>query len=266
VESASFDSIASVYDETRIYDETCFNAALDYIVDRFPPLKYPALFEPGIGTGRIAIPFAERGYHVTGADISLEMLKILADKVAGRNPPLPVTYIQQDITSLPYNRGSFDIAIASHIFHVVREWKKAVDEVFRVLKPGAPLITMTTGNGYVIPDVIERYKAISPEYGYPIRRLGINNRLELYDYVTKLGRHVERINDRWRWQQPCRIDKFLADLRAGIYSPTKLVPEDIHIKIVDRLENELKQRYGNLAIEVEVPNEIVMSLVLPVQE
>src|SRR4030042_707865 len=111
----NFDSIAPIYDDTRVFDNECFNAALDFIVERYPPAVFKKLFEPGIGTGRIAIPLAERGYSVTGADISGEMLKILADKLRRREPPLNVSFQKTDVTALPFPDAAFDIAVAVHV-------------------------------------------------------------------------------------------------------------------------------------------------------
>lgn len=262
MESMSFDSIAPVYDETRVFDEGCFNAALDFIVARYPPAKYKKLFEPGIGTGRIAIPLAERGYSVTGADISGEMLKKLAEKLRRRQPPLNVTFQNTDVTALPFPDAAFDIAVAVHIFHLIRDWKKAVSEVFRVLKPRAPLILMFTGTGAEVPRVKERYRALCGEYGYPVRHIGMQSETDLPDYVSTIGRHVEWMRDRWQWKQRVRVDKSLADIGARFYSTSKHVPDDVHLKAMEKLELELKQQYGDLAVEMEVPTQINMAFVL----
>jgi ubiquinone/menaquinone biosynthesis C-methylase UbiE len=259
----SFDPIAPVYDATRTFDEASFNAALDYIVARFPPQKYPALFEPGIGTGRIAIPLAERGYSVTGADISGEMLKVLTDKLARRRPPLPVNFLQHDITSLPFPDASFDIAIGVHIFHLIRPWKKAMDEVFRVLKPGAPLILMFTGIGLEAPDIKERYRALCAEYGYAVRHIGMQTDKDLPEYLSAAGRKIEWIRGRWQWTQSVRVDNAFNDIGRKFYSTSQHVPDDVHRQVMDKLEVELKQQYGDLAVAVEIPTEIAVGLILP---
>ena len=44
----------------------------------------PRALELAVGTGRVAIPLAERGVDVSGLDISDEMLRVLADKPGGR--------------------------------------------------------------------------------------------------------------------------------------------------------------------------------------
>jgi ubiquinone/menaquinone biosynthesis C-methylase UbiE len=262
MDSMSFDPIASVYDDTRVVDEACFNAALDYIKSRFPPLKYPAIFEPGIGTGRIAIPLAERGYKVTGADISTEMLKILEEKLAWRSG-LPVKPYNLDITRLPFPEVSFDICVAVSIFHLIPAWKKAVDEVFRVLKPTAPLILMFTGVGMEDPSIEERYHQLCAEYGYTIKNIGISTKTELPVYLTGLGRRIEKIGGLWQWQQRVRIDRFVVNIRARKYSYASLAPDAVHFKAMDTLEAELIKKYGSLAVETEYPTEITMILILP---
>jgi ubiquinone/menaquinone biosynthesis C-methylase UbiE len=254
--------MAQIYDETRVFDRTWFNHALDYIVERFPPKKYKKLIEPGIGTGRVAIPLAERGYSVTGVDISPEMLKKLEGKLSRRRGSLKLVFQKADVTALPYNDATFDIAVVVHLFHLVRNWQKAVDEVLRVIKPSAPLILMFTGSGYTPAGIKERYRKISSGLGYPIRNIGINTRAEFADYVKGLGRYIERISNRWQWKQRVRLDKFFADLKAGYHSPSRHVPDEIHLKIVEKLETEYKQRYGDFAVEVEVPNQITLDIVL----
>ena len=258
----NFDSIAAVYDDMRVFDDDCFNAALDFIIARFPPSTHKNLFEPGIGTGRIAIPFAERGYDVTGVDISDEMLKKLPEKLKHR-ASLPVTFQKADVTHLPFPDNAFDITVAVHVFHLVRDWKKAMDEVFRVLHPDAPLVFLYTGTGSEIPDIKTRYRELCAENGYPARHIGMKTAAELDDYVAGIGRRIERFQDRWRWTSRMRLDKALADMKSRFYSSTNLVPDDVHLEAIGKLERELTEQYGNLAVEADVSIQINLAFVLP---
>ncbi len=70
MESMSFDNMVDLYNETRVFNRCCFSAALDFIVERFPPESFRHMLEPGIGTGRIAIDLivwkegrCEGGWH-----------------------------------------------------------------------------------------------------------------------------------------------------------------------------------------------------------
>ena len=62
--SLNFDPLVEYYDETRVVDAASLTAAIRWLAERFPPDEFPRLLEPGIGTGRIAIPLAEQGYTV----------------------------------------------------------------------------------------------------------------------------------------------------------------------------------------------------------
>ncbi len=262
MESMNFDSIATVYDDTRVFDEDCFNAALDFIIARFPPSTYKKLFEPGIGTGRIALPFAEKGYDVTGVDISDEMLKQLSDKL--KKPPIPsVSFQKADVTHLPFADNIFDIAVAVHVFHLIRDWQKALEEVFRVLRPDAPLVFLYTGTGSEIPDIKARYRELCAENGYPAAHIGMKTATQLDDYVASVGRRIERFQDRWQWTSRLRIDKVMADMKSHFYSFTNLAPNNIHLKVIERLERELTDKYGDLAVEVDVSVQINLAFVLP---
>jgi len=258
----NFDSIASVYDDTRVYDEDCFNAVLDFITARFPPSSYRKLFEPGIGTGRIAIPFAARGYDVTGVDISDEMLNVLSGKLR-KNPVPRVTFQKADATHLPFADGVFDIAVAVHVLHLIRDWKKAMEEVFRVLRPDGPIVFLYTGTGSEIPDIKARYRELCAERGYSASHIGMKTAAELDDYVTGIGRRIERLQDRWRWKIRLGIDKTLAHMKSHYYSFTNLAPEDVHLQVLKTIEHELTERYGNLDVEVDVSIQINLALVLP---
>jgi SAM-dependent methyltransferase len=261
VEHLSFDSMASIYDGSRIFDEAKFNAALDYIAGKYPPQKYPDLFEPGIGTGRIAIPFAEHGYRVTGADVSTEMLKILAEKLTRRHPPLPVKYLRQDITALPFPDASFDISVAVHIFHLVKDWKKAVDEVFRILKPGSPFIVMVTGGGREIPWIQDKYRELCAVGGHPAKHIGLSGWPELQKYVLECGRCVEIIENRWQWTRKSRIDEALHHIGLRYYGMTRLVSEAVHLAVMQKLEPEVREKFGTLDTEVEIPQQVRLMII-----
>lgn len=256
--------MAGIYDETRVFHEGCFNAALDFLTERFPPSRFKTLFEPGIGTGRIGIPLAERGYHVTGVDISANMLNMLAEKLSRRQSPLSIDFQKADVTILPFRDACFDIAVTVHVFHLIRDWKKAVSEVLRVLQPEAPLVLFFTGSGDEVPAIKDRYREICAELGHSASHIGLStNDNDFRDFLAAFGRRMESIENKWNWTQRIRIDESLQHLRFHYYSFTRLVPDYIHLEVIKKLERELKKQYGNLSVEVEVPNRFDIILILP---
>jgi SAM-dependent methyltransferase len=254
--------MAKIYDDSRVFDEGCFNAALDFLTERFPPSKFKKLFEPGIGTGRIGIQLAERGYHVTGVDISENMLKVLAEKLSRLPAPIPLRFQKADVTALPFRDASFDIAVAVHVFHLIRDWKKAVSEVLRVLKPDAPLILFFTGSGDEVPAIKDRYRELCAGSGHSASQIGLStNDDEFRSFLAAFDRRIETIENKWKWTQRIRVDESLRHIRSHYYSFTNLVPDSVHLEVVEKLERELQKQYGNLSVEVEVPNQMRLFLI-----
>ena len=68
-----------------------------------------------------------------GADIAPKMLRRLVVN-AGARPPFPLCIA--DVTVLPFVAGGFDAVLASHVLHLVPDWRTTVDEAVRVLAPG----------------------------------------------------------------------------------------------------------------------------------
>jgi hypothetical protein len=153
--------------------------------------------------------------------------------------------------------------VAVHIFHLIPEWKKAVNEVLRILKRGAPLVLMFTSSSMEAQTIKNRYREIAAEFGCSTKPVSVNSVTDLPGYLTGLCHCIEHIRGRWKWQQRVRIDKNVADLKAGYYSSSKLVPDGVHIKIMDKIELELIQKYGSLDIEIEEPARIDLILALP---
>jgi SAM-dependent methyltransferase len=62
------------------YDEDSAGREVDAVVDFLLPLAVGGALELAIGTGRIAVPLAERGARVAGIDLSPDMVAVLRRK------------------------------------------------------------------------------------------------------------------------------------------------------------------------------------------
>jgi SAM-dependent methyltransferase len=253
--------MAELYDETRTVDPACFESALDFLTDRFPPCTFPAILYPGIGTGRIAIPLAKRGYRITGVDISARMLERLRDRLHEESQPLPLTFLQADATDMPFHDRGFDLAIAVHLFYFIRRWRKAVREILRALQRPRRLVLMHTGMGAEVPLVNDRYKHLCADEGYPVKAVGVQSTTQVVGYCVGLGCRVEWVRGRWRWVSRTPLDAALAHVRARAYSFTVLTPEGVHARAVERLQSEFTTRFGSLSAEIQVHNEIRFALI-----
>lgn len=103
------------------------------------------LLDVGVGTGNLAIEAIGRwpSVQVTGIDASREMVTA-AEAIAARASAAErfhghVAYAAE----LPFEDGSFDLAMSSFVLQLVPSRAKALREIRRVLRPGAMLAYVT---------------------------------------------------------------------------------------------------------------------------
>ncbi|RDV82863.1 class I SAM-dependent methyltransferase [Ammonifex thiophilus] len=94
------------------------------------------VLDAGCGTGIVSRALAADGAEVTGIDISPAMLAVAREKSAGTD----ITYLEGDITSLPFPDASYDAVVCFTTLEFVAEPERALEEMWRVLKPGGRLI------------------------------------------------------------------------------------------------------------------------------
>jgi SAM-dependent methyltransferase len=135
VESVNFDRAAGFYDATRALPATAM-AQLTGLLAAELAGRQPCV-EIGVGTGRFALPLRAAGIAMAGTDISGAMLRRLAAN-AGGGSPFPLA--QADATRLPFAAGTFGSVLAVHVLHLIPDWRVAVDEAVRVLRPGGALL------------------------------------------------------------------------------------------------------------------------------
>jgi SAM-dependent methyltransferase len=111
---------ADTYDEWHegLMDDDGAVAALAELAADGPVLEF------GVGTGRLAVPLAERGVEVTGVDISPEMLAKLREKSSA------VTVIEDDMTTVSVGREFAVAFIAFNSIFICETQEKQV-ELFR---------------------------------------------------------------------------------------------------------------------------------------
>lgn len=138
--SRSFDRAAPFYDRTRGLPVEA-TARITELLGGELGGRGPGL-EIGVGTGRVALPLHEAGVALTGIDLSRPMMSVLVEKAGGR---LPFPLIQGDATGLPFPDARFGAVLASHVFHLIPQWRLALTEVVRVARPGGLFLSSRGG-------------------------------------------------------------------------------------------------------------------------
>lgn len=123
--AVDYSDLAATYDRTRSRAgevEGFWMPAIDRLVGLQSGAR---ILDIGCGTGRLAVPLS--GTHrVVGLDPSRDMLAMARGK-GGR-----AAFVRGDACALPFRGGSFDLALAVMVVHLVRDAAAAVREMARV--------------------------------------------------------------------------------------------------------------------------------------
>jgi ubiquinone biosynthesis O-methyltransferase len=138
-----FDNVAESYD-------SWYDTKMGEFVDRVETDLAFRLFkiEPGMrildigcGTGNFSIKLAKMGCRVIGIDVSDEMLEIAKEKALKLG--LEVEFHNMNVYDLKLKNEMFDGAFSMAAFEFIKEPKKAIDEIFRVVKKDGKILIGT---------------------------------------------------------------------------------------------------------------------------
>jgi SAM-dependent methyltransferase len=240
METFNFDQInVSVYDETRNTNPAKLKELLTYISSVHSPESYPNGIEIGVGTGRIAVPMAELGYHITGIDVSVEMTNILKQKIKEQQLNDAISIQMGSATQLPYPDNTFDFGLAVHVFHLIADWEKAIDELLRVVKNGNPIFLIFNNGKSLMKGIKSKYEQKCLKDNIDIKNLGTYNKEELLDYFVEVGCSCTLERGWWKWQNEVTYAGLLEILSARTYSFTTIAPDETHNCAIDEIKNEL---------------------------
>ncbi len=156
---AGWDAIAPLYDATRSFPGAGEVEVPRRLSSVLRTLGVAALLEPGVGTGRLAVPLARSGLRVVGIDRSPGMVARLREKAAGA----PVEVVLADAARPPFFRV-FDAALFAHFLHLVPDLEALAAGLAPVFLPGAYVLSL---DGEMLPEPAEE-RAWTAVY----RRLG----------------------------------------------------------------------------------------------
>lgn len=131
-----FGSYSNYYDQ--LYNDKDYPTEVDFIESLFKQYgtgEIKTILDMGCGTGGHALLLAERGYSVTGIDMSENMLSIAKDKARKAN--IPVDFFEGDIREFNKNK-KFDAVIS--MFAVMgyqttnNDFEKALENARKQLK------------------------------------------------------------------------------------------------------------------------------------
>lgn len=99
-----------------------------------------AVLDCATGTGDLAIAFRKAGARVVATDFVPEMLAI------ARTKSPEIEFRLADVTALPYDDASFDVASIAFGIRNVADPAKGIAEMARVVRPGGRVIVLELGS------------------------------------------------------------------------------------------------------------------------
>ena len=95
------------------------------------------------GTGDFALAAARiMPDQVVGIDMAFEMLRLGADKVRDKKPPMPLGLLVGDAEGLPFGAGTFDVVMGAFGVRNFGSIPAGLAEAHRVLKPGGEILVL----------------------------------------------------------------------------------------------------------------------------
>lgn len=217
-----FDLIAPVYDATRRPP-----SAQELEVTSGLLGEARSLLEVGVGTGRYAVPLRDRGFELTGVDISREMLRRASDKGLPR-------LLLADLHHLPFRPRSFDAALIVHVLQLIPDPAPALAEMALVARRRVVALNPDRGWGESGPGgrrFRERYRELAAELGYPLPP-----RQRYWENLERLLTAVPPVENRLVEEEvPYDPDRARRWRDARTFGGLIQVPPEVHEQIVARM-------------------------------
>lgn len=226
-----FDRAADVYDTTR---RPARPEVIEALAEELSDCS--SVLELGVGTGRLAVPLAERGFHVVGVDLSRKMLD------QGRAKGLE-RLVLGDVCRLPLRRKSVDAVLAVHVLHLI----EALQDVLAEAVATARRKLVSIVDRYEPPD-----QSMSWAYAQEVRRRGATSarrwvQPELGIAMIVPPRKLQRVV---RYEEQECAEVALAALERRLWSITWDVPDDVHRAVLAELSSRFAGKTSTHDLEV----------------
>ncbi|MFT4587693.1 MAG: demethylmenaquinone methyltransferase/2-methoxy-6-polyprenyl-1,4-benzoquinol methylase [Candidatus Binatia bacterium] len=97
------------------------------------------------GTGDVTFAMARAGASAVGLDFNGPMLGVARRRQKESSDDKGCAFLQGDALSLPFEDGAFDVVSISYGLRNLADFRRGIDEMHRVAKPGARLLILDFG-------------------------------------------------------------------------------------------------------------------------
>ena len=238
-ESIRFDTAADHYDRTRAISDEAMGRTISLLASELRDRG--RVLEVGVGTGLLALRLHEAGLPLIGLDLSAPMLAKLVEK-AGGAPPIPL--VLGDATAMPFADGAFGAAYLRWVLHLIPDWRVALAEMARVVRPGGVLLVSLGAFDEVGRAIRARFSEITGLSTDPVGLMWGNHEA-LDGELEGLGLRL-RVLPSIPEEAEEALGSFLDAIEEGRWSWTWHVPEDTRVDAVRELRPWAEERFGPL--------------------
>jgi ubiquinone/menaquinone biosynthesis C-methylase UbiE len=234
----SFDRAVPYYDRTRGLSDRTTERIVQMLIDELR--GHEPCLEIGVGTGRMSLPLHGAGIRVMGADLSEGMMRRLVERAGGR--PFPLA--RADATVLPFRPDAFGAGMACHVLHLIPDWRSALDQLIRTIRPGGLLLVDVGGSrNRSLAQRIER--RFFHEAGTKARHPGVDGPVEVDRFLASLGARL-RLLPSVRETRTLTIDESIRRLEQGLFSNTWPIEPVVRRRAANATRRWAGERFGNL--------------------
>jgi phosphatidylethanolamine/phosphatidyl-N-methylethanolamine N-methyltransferase len=177
-----YTSYAGFYD--RIFGKV-FHEGRESVIRNLDVQPDEHILEVGVGTG-LALPMYPRHCRIVGIDFSEGMLAKAKEKAEAHRLD-HVQLHRMDAGAMEFQDDSFDTVVAAYVVTAVPDYRKVVNEMIRVCRPGGRIIMLNHfSNGNKVIAAVE--KVLSPI----TKHLGWRTDLSLNTVLEGTSLHVAR--------------------------------------------------------------------------
>jgi SAM-dependent methyltransferase len=181
-----------------LYRDKDYEAECDLIEQTFRQFgtgEVRSVVDFGCGTGNHSIPLAHRGYHVTGVDLSAEMLRVARQK--STEAGVAINWVEGDIRNVqaggPFDAGLFMFAVLGYLLPN-EDVMAALANARRHIRTGG-LLAFDVWYGPAVLNIrpSDRAKVVPASGGKAIRI--VTPRLDIRHHTCEVHYHLWRLID-----------------------------------------------------------------------